>query len=77
MVYVVEVVLPVEVGMESTRVIAYTLENNEVVRHAELDLIDERRMKVFYQAERYWLQVARTYNKKVIAHSFQTGPNQM
>lgn len=66
-------VLPVEIGMESARIAAYSPTDNMVMRHMELDLIEEKRMQVTYQAERYRSQVARAYNKRVVPNSFQVG----
>lgn len=44
MVYDTKTVLSVEIGVETIRVSAYTLEGNEVARVKELDLVEEKRM---------------------------------
>lgn len=44
MVYGTEIVLPVEIGVETTQVFAHTLEGNVATRVEELDLVEEKRM---------------------------------
>lgn len=42
MVYGAEIVLPMEIDIETAQVLAYTPTNNETIRVEELDLMEER-----------------------------------
>lgn len=53
MIYRMKVVIPTDVLLESTRVQAYDLVNNEVQRRTELDLIKERRERTRVRMEAY------------------------
>lgn len=72
-VYGIEAVLPVKIGIESARIATYSPDDNEIVWHAELDLIKEKRMQAFYQPKRCHSQVAHAYNQRVVPRSFQVG----
>lgn len=57
MVYRSEVILPPEIGIETTRVSIYNPKDNIPAWVEELDLVEERRMQAFYWMERYRTQV--------------------
>ena len=68
MVYNSEVILSIEVEIQSLRVLAETkvLEEDWVKqRYEKLDLIDEKRARAQYHAQGYQKRVARAFNKKV------------
>lgn len=57
MVYGTETILPAKIGKETILISAYTPEDNMSTRIEELYLV-EKRMRVFYQMERYQTQVS-------------------
>ena len=67
MVYGSEMVLPIEVEIQSLRVLVETkvLEKNWVkARYEQLALIYEKRAKVQYHAQMYQKRIARAFSKK-------------
>ncbi|XP_074561342.1 uncharacterized protein LOC141817608 [Curcuma longa] len=72
LVYGGEAVVPVEVGLESTRRQFYD-EDNEGRRLMELDLVTEEREKAATRLTAYRQRMCRTYNRRVIPRSFQVG----
>ena len=76
LVYGSEVVLPIEVEMQSLRVLVETkvLEKDWVkARYEQLALIDEKRARVQYHAQRYQKRIARSFNKKVKPRNLKEG----
>lgn len=53
MVYGSEAVLPIENGVATICIQAYTMTNNEVIRMEDLDLVKERSIPVAYRMEYY------------------------
>ncbi|XP_074572699.1 uncharacterized protein LOC141829184 [Curcuma longa] len=70
LVYGGEVVIPIEVGEELSKVFAYG-SNNSDKRHIELDLLTETRELTAIRLPAYRRKMCQTYNKKVIPRSFQ------
>ena len=67
MVYGSEAVLPIEVEIQSLRVLVETKvleEDWAKARYEQLDLIDERRAKAQYHAQGYQKRIARAFKKK-------------
>lgn len=73
MVYGVEAVLPVEIGVEISQVQAYTLIGNEAIQTKELDLVEKKWDNVKYRMKQYRSRVCRAYNKSVFPCYFQVG----
>ena len=68
LVYGSEVVLPIEVEIQSLRVLveANVLEKDWAkVRYEQLALIDEKRARAQYHAQWYQKRITRAFNKKV------------
>ena len=66
MVYEIEVILPIEVEIQSLRVLVETkvLEEDWMKeRYEQLDLIDEKRARAQYHAQEYQKRIARAFNK--------------
>ncbi|XP_042432780.1 uncharacterized protein LOC122019371 [Zingiber officinale] len=72
LVYRGEAVVPVEVGIESDRVLRYD-EENEGMRRMELDMVDETRDKAAARLTAYRQRMRQNYNRRVIPRSFQVG----
>lgn len=72
LVYVSEVVLPVEIGQTSAWVESYP-DDNDQSRAMKLDIVEERRERVAIRMETYQSRVVRSYNKRVRARDFQIG----
>ncbi|XP_042412482.1 uncharacterized protein LOC122001666 [Zingiber officinale] len=74
LVYGGEAVVPVEVGIESDRVLRYDEENGER-RRMELDMVDETRDKAAAQLTAYRQRMRQNYNRRVIPSPqiFQVG----
>ncbi|XP_042388059.1 uncharacterized protein LOC121980162 [Zingiber officinale] len=72
LVYGGEAVVPVEVGVESERILGYD-EDNAERRQLELNLIDEKRAKAAARLMAYWQRMKQNYNKRVIPRAFQVG----
>ncbi|XP_050238236.1 uncharacterized protein LOC126687723 [Mercurialis annua] len=70
LVYGIEVVLPVEIGMPSLRVQVFDEEKNEESMRLCLDLLEERRHQTAVRAEAYQSQMAKYHNAKVKRRSF-------
>jgi len=76
LVYGSEVVLPIEVEIQSLRVLVETKvleEDWAKVRYEQLALIDERRARVQYHAQGYQKRIAREFNKKVKPRNLKEG----
>ncbi|XP_042455876.1 uncharacterized protein LOC122040581 [Zingiber officinale] len=72
LVYGSEVVVPVEVSVESDRIQHYS-EGNAEQRLLELDLVDEVRVKAAVCLKAYRKRMRQSYNQRVIPRSFQVG----
>ena len=76
LVYGSEVVLPIEVEIQSLRVLAETkvLEEDWVKqRYEQLTLIDEKRARTQYHAQRYQKRIAKAFNKNVRPRNLKEG----
>lgn len=51
MVHGAKVVLPAEIKVETAQVLVYTPKGSEVAQVEELDLVEEKRIQMFYQME--------------------------
>ena len=76
MVYGSEAGLPIEVEIQSLRVLVETKvleEDWAKARYEQLDLIDERRAKAQYHAQGYQKRIAKAFNKKVKPRNLKEG----
>ena len=73
MVYGMEFVIPMEIGMPSFRTANFNEENNEAELRLNLDLIEEKREQVEIRQVAYKHQVAKYYNQRVKHRSFLPG----
>ena len=76
MVYGSEAGLPIEVEIQSLRVLVETKvleEDWAKARYEQLDLIDERRAKAQYHAQGYQKRIAKPFNKKVKPRNLKEG----
>ncbi|CAM8892844.1 unnamed protein product [Rhodiola kirilowii] len=76
LVYVVEAVLPLELQIPSMRIaIQEGLSNdeNDLLRLAELEALDEKRLQAQQSLQCYQARLSRAFNKKVRPCSFQKG----
>ena len=76
LVYRCEVVLPIEVEIQSLRVLMETkvLEEDWMrERYGKLALIDEKRGRAWYHAQGYQKRIARAFNKKVKPRNLKEG----
>ena len=63
--YGIEAVIPVEVGVTSTRQVAFSEEENDDKLRLNLDCLDEVREEASYRMTKYQRKMAEYYNKKV------------
>ena len=76
MVYGSEAVLPIEVEIQSLRVLEETKVQEEDwmrERYEQLALIDKKRMRVQYHAQGYQKRIARAFNKRVRLRNLKEG----
>ena len=76
LVYDSEVVLPIEVEIQSLRLLAETkvlVEYWVKERYEKLALIDEKRARAQYQAQGFQKRIAREFNKKVRPRNLKEG----
>ena len=76
LVYGSKVVLPIEVEIQSLRVLLETKvleEDWAKARYEQLALIDEKRARAQYHAQGYQKKVARAFNKKVKPRNLKEG----
>ena len=73
LVYGVEAVLPVEVGLPSLRMMGYDEENNEERMRTHLEFVDELRDRTLYKMTKYKQLTARFYNRRVKARQIKVG----
>ena len=76
LVYGSKVVLPIEVEIQSLRVLVETKvleEDWAKARYEQLALIDEKRARAQYHAQGYQKKVARAFNKKVKPRNLKEG----
>ena len=76
LVYGSKVVLPIEVEIQSLRVLVETkvLEEDWMKeRYEQLTLIDEKRVRAQYHAQGYQKRIARAFNKKVKPRNLKEG----
>ena len=70
MVYEIESVIPVEIGMPNFRTSNFDKENNEIELRHDLDLLDEKRERAEVRQAAYKHQIAKYYSKRVKHKSF-------
>ena len=73
LVYGSEALLPVKIGVQTTRVKHLSQEENQQYRLLDLELIDEVRENATLKMAAYQNRIARLYNKKVRCRMFQAG----
>ncbi|KAK9714901.1 hypothetical protein RND81_06G129300 [Saponaria officinalis] len=76
LVYGVEAVLPLELEIPSLRIaiqMGLTEEENDKLRLAELEALDDKRLDAQQKLECYQARLTRAFNKKVRPRSFQVG----
>ncbi|KNA23095.1 hypothetical protein SOVF_027820 [Spinacia oleracea] len=76
LVYGVESILPLELQIPSLRVAiqeGLTKDDNDKLRLAELEALDEKRLQAQQKSECYQARLSRAFNKKVRPRSFQVG----
>ena len=71
--YGTEAVIPVEVGVTSTRQAAFSEEGNEDELRINLDCLDEVREKASSKMEKYRQKMAEYYNKRVKLRRLEVG----
>ena len=71
--YGTEAVIPVEVGVTSTRQAAFSKEGNEDELRINLDCLDEVREKASNKMEKYRQKMAEYYNKRVKLRRLEVG----
>ncbi|XP_073120293.1 uncharacterized protein [Henckelia pumila] len=72
MVYGTEAVLPVEIGQESARIMAYR-EDNQELRAMYLDLLEENRSRAAIRLAAYRKRMTQSYNKRVHPKVYHEG----
>ncbi|GAV74964.1 hypothetical protein CFOL_v3_18444 [Cephalotus follicularis] len=65
--------IPVEIGVQSPRVVHFTEENNEEGLRCLLDLVEELRNKAAIRVSAYQQRVSRYYNKRVSPRPLRQG----
>jgi hypothetical protein len=73
LVYGVEVVVPPEVYLESTRVAYFNPEDQTEAREMDINLLEERRNTAISNVHKYHTVVKKYYNKSVIHREFNIG----
>ena len=76
LVYGVEAVLPLELQIPSLRIAiqeGLTEDENHKLRLAELEALNEKRLRAQQKLECYQARLSRAFNKKVCPRSFQVG----
>ena len=76
LVYGSEVVLPIEVEVQSLRMLVETKvleEDWAKVRYEQLALIDEKRARAQYHAQGYQKRIAKAFNKKLKPRNLKEG----
>uniref|UniRef100_A0A2N9H5X7 Integrase catalytic domain-containing protein n=1 Tax=Fagus sylvatica TaxID=28930 RepID=A0A2N9H5X7_FAGSY len=71
--YGVEAVIPLEVGLPTTRTTEFDVEENESSLRMDLNLVEERRDMATIKLASYQHQMKRGYNKNIRPRSFQVG----
>ncbi|GAV77815.1 hypothetical protein CFOL_v3_21285 [Cephalotus follicularis] len=65
--------IPVEIGVQSPRVVHFTQDNNEEGLKCLLDLVEELRDKAAIRVAAYQQRVSRYYNKRVSPRPLRQG----
>ncbi|GAV78720.1 hypothetical protein CFOL_v3_22185 [Cephalotus follicularis] len=65
--------IPVEIGVQSPRVVHFTQENNDEGLRCLLDLVEELRDKATIRVAAYQQRVSRYYNKRVSPRPLRQG----
>ncbi|GAV57769.1 hypothetical protein CFOL_v3_01305, partial [Cephalotus follicularis] len=68
-----EAMIPVEIGVQSPRVVHFTEENNEEGVRCLLDIVGELRDKAAVRVAAYQQRVSRYYNKRVSPRPLRQG----
>ena len=71
--YGVEAVIPLEVGMSTTRTIDFAMETNKENLRKDLDLLEERRDLAVVRLASYQQQMKREHDKTIKPRVFQVG----
>uniref|UniRef100_A0A2N9GEY5 RNase H type-1 domain-containing protein n=1 Tax=Fagus sylvatica TaxID=28930 RepID=A0A2N9GEY5_FAGSY len=71
--YGVEAVIPLEVGLPTTRTTEFDVEENESSLRMDLNLVEERRDMATIKLTSYQHQMKRGYDKNIRPRSFQVG----
>ena len=71
--YRVEVVIPFEVGLPTTRTMEFDVEENECNLRKNLNLLEEKRDMETIRLASYQQQMKRGYDKNIRPRSFQVG----
>jgi hypothetical protein len=71
--YGVEAVIPLEVGLPTTRTTEFDVEENEGNLRKDLDLLEERCDMATIRLTSYQQQMKRGYDKNIKPRSFQVG----
>jgi ribonuclease HI len=71
--YAVEAVIPLEVGLPTTRTTEFDVEENESSLRMDLNLVEERRDMATIRLALYQHQMKRGYDKNIRPRSFQVG----
>uniref|UniRef100_A0A2N9G7V6 Uncharacterized protein n=1 Tax=Fagus sylvatica TaxID=28930 RepID=A0A2N9G7V6_FAGSY len=71
--YGVEAVIPLEVGLPTTRTTEFDVEENESSLRMDLNLVEERRDMATIKLASYQHQMKRGYDKNIRPRSFQVG----
>jgi hypothetical protein len=71
--YGVEAVIPLEVGLPTTRTTKYDAEENESNLRKDLNLLEERRDMATIKLASYQQQMKRGYDKNIRPRNFQVG----
>uniref|UniRef100_A0A2N9FX44 Integrase catalytic domain-containing protein n=1 Tax=Fagus sylvatica TaxID=28930 RepID=A0A2N9FX44_FAGSY len=71
--YGVEAVIPLEVGLPTTRTTEFDVEENESSLRMDLNLVEERRDMATIRLASYQHQMKRGYDKNIRPRSFQVG----
>ena len=67
----VDVVIPIEIGINTLKVLHYDLQQNETNLRANLDLLEEMREEASVKAAAKQRRVAQHFNKQVKARLFE------
>jgi hypothetical protein len=73
LVYGAEAVLPLEIYLESARVVHFNTEDQAEARELDFDLLEERRNLALANVQKYQASMKRYYNKSVVPRELNIG----